>query len=124
MSGTRIPVELESRRRAILAERADIAVKRAELIARDEQLIREEVALRYEAEARTDEPYSVGPQWIIRNNDVSERAFWRAVKSADANGFPRPFRGFTSDPRWVWADVKKWLLDRSDEIQERKTRSS
>jgi len=93
---------------AIRGRRAEIAVEIARLTAENDALNVEAGRIEAEAEIRMQDPYLVGPQWLIAKLDTSERSFWRLVKN-ETKGFPKATYGVTSDPKWLWHEVKAWL---------------
>lgn len=100
--------DFAERRAALLREREGIAAELARLKALDESLIRQEERLKAIEEAADCEPYLVRIDFLLDALECSRDTFDRLRKNP-AKGFPQAIEGIDSQPRWVWADVKRWI---------------
>jgi hypothetical protein len=93
---------------AINARRLEIAVLLAALSAEDDALLLQQGRLEAEANQIIGEPYLVGTKWLIAKLNTSPSAFNRLVRNK-AKGFPAPKYAVSSDPQWVWHEVKAYI---------------
>lgn len=93
--------------KALQTRIAEIDVAQAALNAEKMVLLVEQGRLEAEAAASVAEPYAVNAKWLIIRLGWSPSTFYATVRNT-AKGFPEPVYA-TSDPQWLWAEVKDWM---------------
>jgi hypothetical protein len=97
-----------NRREVLRQQMAANAVEIARLQAQNDQLTREDERLRIEEE-QASVPLLIGVQRLLEMLDISERGF-RRLRANTAKAFPAPVTSIDSDPRWLFSEVRDWLV--------------